>query len=151
MLHRTTAKGLHSPPSASMRSRAAIIFTSRRSARSLMVAGKLFRNHVLSSGTTNLNTGPGTGTGTMGEHPRTPFCYVCNHIRIEYSKTGQHERGHLKRPHEARSVLYRAYEVQGAEKRYLKAAKSPKWCYLLLTPALDLAMPASTRVPVVFR
>ena len=38
--------------------------------------------------------------------------------------TGQHERGHLKRAHEARGVLYCAYEAHGAGKTVLRGSQT---------------------------
>ena len=61
----------------------------------------------------------------------TLFCYVCNHIRIK-----QHRAARTRASEEAR----------GEKKRYSEAAKPLKRCYLPLTPALDLATPASTPV-----
>jgi len=69
----------------------------------------------------------------------------CDHIRTRrFCSTRRHERGHLKRAHEARDVSYCAHEAHCARRKkwYSEAAKPLKRCYLPSTPALDLATPA---------
>ena len=70
--------------------------------------------------------------------------HFCDHIRTRrFCSTGQHERGHLKRAHEARDVtvlnIVRTRRKE-QKKRYSEAAKPLKRCYLPVpsTPALDL-------------
>ena len=47
--------------------------------------------------------------------------------------TGQHERGHLKRAHEAPDVLYCAYEAHGAQKAVLRGSETIE----AVLPAVD--------------
>ena len=48
---------------------------------------------------------------------------AASRIRVICSN-GQHERGYLKRAHEARDVLYCAYEAHGAQKTVLRGSQA---------------------------
>ena len=62
-----------------------------------------------------------------------PFCDHDHKRTRRFCSTGQHERGHLKRAHEARDVLYCAYEAHGAEKTVLRGSQTTE----AVLPAMD--------------
>jgi len=62
-----------------------------------------------------------------------PFCDHDHKRTRRFCSTGQHERGHLKRAHEACDVFYCAYEAHGAEKTVLRGSQTTE----AVLPAMD--------------